>query len=99
MFDIYYENDPSFLNYVNVINRFYDVIFPSKGILYFFYLVIDPLIRKSIVHYATCKCNKALQYKEDAHPSDNFLCSSLNMELVCAILQGIQQSAMKDKAS
>ena len=69
----------------------YELLFPAKGILYFLYLLTDPVIRKAIVQMLTCKCKEQMKYKEDAQPGDSFLCSSLNMELVCAILQGIQQ--------
>ena len=74
-----------------------------RGVFYTIWLCTDPLFIK-VVRKRLTKLNEACNFsktspqkkskydfeKETSHPMNAFLCSSLNMELVCAILQGIQ---------
>ena len=69
----------------------------SRGIFYALWLLADPLIRKAIHRKyekfinmldlsQTHQSKKESQNNVSNHPMNAFLCSSMNMELVCAIL-------------
>ena len=85
-----------------LIKEFLQSINICRGIFYTFWLLTDPLIRNAIVKKYmklletldfTNEKEEKMKDKADNilnHPMNAFLCSSMNMELVCAILQGIQ---------
>ena len=79
--------------------RIQDVLQQSKGILYFLLIFSESSFRtKTYKWIKNMVLQRSIFVKEDKQEEGQkeyfqvnaFLCSSMNMELVCAILKGIQ---------
>lgn len=78
------------------LEQYYMLFFLSKGILYFFLLLYLRSFRRALIDILKCKKGQT-QEKQINIAMEAFLCSQMNMELVCSILQGIHNSLQKIK--
>ena len=79
-----YENSPG--------KTIYSYFSMSRGILYFILILLDPQFIRILKLW---KSGQKIDEAKDNHPVNAFLCSSMNLELVTAILQGIKDSVKK----
>lgn len=72
-----------------------DVVFwyinAGKPLLMLFFILTLPIVRTTLKYILTCR-RKKMQTKVMNYSKEAFLCSQMNMELVCSILQGINKT-------
>ena len=90
------ESDQDIMNYPQTV----EILISFRGFFYFLIFVLDFELRtaaaKTLRQFFGMKQKKRLKSLHENDYTDAFLYSSLNMELVCSILNGIQQNIMVD---